>query len=39
MLGNLGIAQRLWLMAGIAASLFFTAVVLGLSGMHGCDSN
>jgi methyl-accepting chemotaxis protein len=39
MLGNLNIAQRLWLMAGLAASLFFIAVGLGLSGMQSAENS
>ena len=39
MLKNLRISQRLWLMAGISASLFFVAVALGLSGMKSSEES
>lgn len=39
MLKNLRISQRLWLMAGISASMFFVAVALGLSGMKSSEES
>jgi methyl-accepting chemotaxis protein len=39
MFNNLRISQRLWLMSGLAATLFFVAVIVGWTGMKSADDS